>query len=251
MIGIVGFGRFGALAARYLSRDFPVWVYDKGQKGKRIEAAGARGASLEAVCQQRLLLLCVPISAMQQQLRTVAPLLGAKTIVADVCSVKTLPVQWMKSLLPSTAQLLPTHPMFGPDSAAETLAGGKIVLCRERIEARRFDRIRVWLEAQGLEVIETTPADHDRQIAVSLSLTHFIGRSLSAFGAKKQVIDTEGYKRLMHILGVVENDSWQLFVDMHCYNPYAREQRLAFINAMQAINLDLEACEFEHRHDKD
>jgi len=48
-------------------------------------------------------------------------------------------------------------------------------------------------------VIEASPSEHDRQIAVSLALTHFIGRSLAGMGAKPQDIDTEGYKRLLHI----------------------------------------------------
>jgi prephenate dehydrogenase len=87
-----------------------------------------------------------------------------------------------------------------------------------------------------LVLIESTPEDHDEQIAVSLALTHYIGRSLSAFGAAPLDIDSEGYKRLLHILEVVENDTWQLFYDMHQYNPYAQEKRAAFIQAMQRIN---------------
>jgi prephenate dehydrogenase len=67
-------------------------------------------------------------------------------------------------------------------------------------------------------------------------LTHFIGRSLARFGARPLEIDTEGYKRLIHILGVVEHDTWQLFVDMHRYNPYAAENRKAFMAAMDEIN---------------
>jgi prephenate dehydrogenase len=85
-------------------------------------------------------------------------------------------------------------------------------------------------------VIQATADEHDEKIAVSLSLTHFIGRSLSAFGATDLDIDTEGYKRLMHILGVVSHDTWQLFEDMHAYNPYARQKRQAFIDAMIGIH---------------
>jgi prephenate dehydrogenase len=49
-----------------------------------------------------------------------------------------------------------------------------------------------------------------------------IGRTLSEYGASPLDIDTEGYKRLLHILEVVERDTWQLFQDMHHYNPYAK-----------------------------
>jgi len=88
-------------------------------------------------------------------------------------------------------------------------------------------------------IIESTPEDHDRQIAVSLALTHFIGRSLSSFGADDLLIDTEGYKRLLHILEVVENDTWQLFEDMHRFNPFAAGTRRDFMQAMQVIEKHL------------
>ena len=241
MIGIIGFGRFGELAARYLARDVKVVVFDSGAKADRIQAAGAQPAGLDETCRQEMVLLCVPISHMQTQLKTIAPLLKPGTVVIDVCSVKVNPVRWMTDLLPADVEILPTHPMFGPDSAAETLAGAKIVLCRDRIRPENYARAAQWLRAQQLVVIEATPEEHDRQIAVTLALTHFLGRSLSAFGAEKLPIDTEGYKRLMHILEVVENDTWQLFQDMHQYNPFAREERGRFMDAMQQINERLDA----------
>jgi prephenate dehydrogenase len=236
MIGIIGFGRFGELAAKYLAREVQVVVFDRGGKRDRIAAVGARPADLETTCAQEMVLLCVPISHMRTQLRTIAPLLKPGTVVIDVCSVKVNPVKWMTELLPDEVEILPTHPMFGPDSAAHTLAGAKIVLCRDRIRPENYDKAAHWLRARDLVVIETTPEEHDRQIAVTLALTHFIGRSLSAFGAEQLPIDTEGYKRLMHILEVVENDTWQLFQDMHRYNPFAGEERTRFMTAMQHIN---------------
>jgi prephenate dehydrogenase len=235
-IGIIGFGRFGKLSARYLSKDFPVAVSTRSDKEEAINACGARSVSFEAACRQPIVILCMPISAMRETLRQVAPLLKENALVVDVCSVKVYPVQWMRELLPETVSILPTHPMFGPDSAANSLNGCKIVLCPERIASDQYEKIRAWLESRGLVVIKATAQEHDEKIAVSLSLTHFIGRSLSAFGARDLDIDTEGYKRLMHILGVVSHDTWQLFEDMHTYNPYAKQKRQAFIDAMTDIH---------------
>lgn len=237
MIGLIGYGRFGRLTVKHLSTDAQVVVYTRDtDKEADIFAAGGRLVSLEEACRQPIVILCVPISAMQASLRQIAPLLTTGTLIADVCSVKAYPAQWMRQLLPQDVEILATHPMFGPDSAARSLLGHKIVLCPERIAPERFRTISVWLEQKGLLVIETTPAEHDRKIAVSLALTHFIGRSLSALGAEPMDIDTEGYKRLLHILGVVNNDTWQLFEDMHHYNPYAREKRKAFMDAMAGID---------------
>ena len=68
------------------------------------------------------------------------------------------------------------------------------------------------------------------------------GRTLAEFGAEPLDIDTEGYKRLLHILEVVNNDTWQLFHDIHCFNPYAVEKRNDFIAAMERVNGKIKAC---------
>jgi prephenate dehydrogenase len=168
------------------------------------------------------------------------PHLTSTRLIADVCSVKEQPVRWMLELLPPQVGILGSHPMFGPDSAAESLQGRKIVLCPVRISPRRYAAIRRYLTCKGLVVMEASPTEHDRQIAVSLALTHFIGRSLAEMGAKPQDLDTEGYRRLLHILEVVENDTWQLFADMTRYNRYAEEVRRSFIKAMQSVERRIE-----------
>ena len=239
MIGIIGYGRFGELAARYLAEDADVFVYTSRKKLPAVKGLRIQAAALETVCRQKIVIPTVPISVFKDTLRRIAPLLSPESLVIDVCSVKEQPVKWMEELLPGSVSILATHPMFGPDSAAKSLEGMKIALCKVRIDEEQYDQIRSYLVAKGLAVIDTTAETHDRQIAVSLALTHFIGRSLSSFGAENLQIDTEGYKRLLHILDVVENDTWQLFVDMHRYNPYARQARDAFMEAMEQINSEL------------
>jgi prephenate dehydrogenase len=235
MIGIIGFGRFGRLMARYLAADCPVSVCDSGGNAARIAAAGARVSTLEEAAAQKIVILSVPISALVDTLARVRPHLLPGAVVVDVCSVKVLPDRWLSQHLSKNVSYLPTHPMFGPDSVADSLAGRKIVLCPGRVDAGRYESIRSYLEGKGLVVIETTPEAHDREIAVTLALTHFIGRSLSRFGAGPLRIDTEGYKRLLHILEVVENDTWQLFSDMNRYNPFADEIREKFKEALGEV----------------
>ena len=243
MIGIIGFGRFGELAARYLAEDFDVCVHTRAEKDSEIKNVGARAVTLEEACRQDIVIPCVPISAFKGFLKIIAPLINADALVVDVCSVKELPIRWMQEILPDTVSILATHPMFGPDSASETLAGCKICLCRVKLELNRYRRIRKYLSSRGIIVIEATGREHDEQIATSLALTHLIGRTLSESGATQLDIDTEGYKRLLHILEVVERDTWQLFTDMHHYNPHARNKRIEFMDVMRDISSRLEEGE--------
>jgi prephenate dehydrogenase len=247
MIGIIGFGRFGSLMARYLARDFEVTVFDSNGKAPAIEKTGATPASFERTCQEEVVILPVPISVFKETLEKIRPHIREDALVVDVCSVKTYPVALMQKILPRGVSILATHPMFGPDSAADSLEGRKIVLCRERIDEERYRKIKSYLDEKGLHTIEATPDEHDRQISVSLALTHFIGRSLSEFGAQPLGIDTEGYKRLLHVLEVVENDTWQLFVDMHRYNPHARKHRSEMIAAIERVDRKLTES-MEERH---
>ena len=231
-IGVIGFGRFGALMCRYMVKNFSLFVYNRSDQEEAIRRLGAHPATLKEAAGKKTVILSVSISNLRAVLDQIRGFLRDDALVMDVCSVKTAPIRWMLDKLPQSVSILATHPMFGPDSAAETLKNRKIVLCRERISDFRYEAVERYLKKMGLVVIETSAEEHDRQIAVSLALTHFIGRSLEAFGAKPLAIDTEGDNRLLHTLGVVSNDTWQLFEDMHRYNPYAGAIRLEFLEAV-------------------
>ena len=239
-IGIIGFGRFGKLITRHLSENCKVYVHSRSGKDEEIKKANGIPASLQEVCKKEVLIPCVPISQFGNTLKKIKNLLKDDSLVADVCSVKEYPVRIMKKNLPEKIGILATHPMFGPDSAAETVKGRKIVLCKVRISDDKYKKIKSCLEKKGLVVIESTPERHDREIAKTLILTHFIGRSLIDFGAKNLDIDTEGYKRLMNILEMVKNDTEQLFKDMNRYNKYSKEIRKGFMKSLGKIDKRLE-----------
>ncbi|PIQ23236.1 prephenate dehydrogenase/arogenate dehydrogenase family protein [bacterium (Candidatus Blackallbacteria) CG17_big_fil_post_rev_8_21_14_2_50_48_46] len=234
-LGLIGFGRLGRLLTRYLAQDFHVHVYDLNLNPAEVSALGATPSTLEEACAQPIVLPLVPMSAFESLMQQIAGLLKPDSLIVDACSVKTLPVEWMLKHLPDSVSILGSHPMFGPDSAAETLFGAKLVLCPVRVEPKRYQEIKLYLEKHGIKLIETTPEEHDKQISKSLFLAHFLGRTLLEFGAHPLEIDTKGYRRLMKILLTVENDSLQLFEDMYHFNPYAAETRQKFIQAMDQV----------------
>jgi len=238
-IGIIGFGRFGQLSVEYLSEDYPVYVFSRSATNQQIQAAGGLASRLEEVCARDIVLPTVPISAFEETVQTIAPLLRDNLLI-DACSVKEYPADIMRKYIPEPTQILATHPMFGPDSAGVTLKGQKIVLCPLRVSDGIYDKINRYLKRKGLTVIETTPENHDRQIAKSQVLTHFIGRGLSEFGAEEVDIDTEGYKRLLTILEVVGQDTRQLFLDLNKYNRFAAHMRKSFIEALVDIDEELQ-----------
>lgn len=235
-VGLIGFGRLGRLLVRHFARDARIFVHDRRLDARRVRALGAVPATLAEACAQDVVVLCVPMAAFEGLTKRIGPLLRRDALVVDACSVKEHPVRAMKRHLPRSASLLATHPNFGPDSAADSLKGRTIVLCRVRMKADAYRRAKGFLRKKGLLVVELTPREHDRRMASSLVLTHFIGRGLVAYGAKTTGVDTEGYKRLLRILETVQNDSWQLFEDMNRFNAFAAPMRRRFLGALTATD---------------
>lgn len=234
-VAVIGHGRLGQFIAKKLAQDFDLGVYDESP---RYEIPSSYKISLKEIKQYKLIILAVPINQMSHVCSQIAPLLTKDQIIIDTCSVKIYPIQILKDLLPSDVQILGTHPMFGPDSAKKTLWGSRIVLCPERINKKNLEDVKVYLEDHGIKVIEATPEEHDKNIAETLILTHFIGRGLISFGAKTREIDTKGHRRLIKILETVENDSLELFYDMNKYNPFAKKMRDKWISALKEIDND-------------
>lgn len=236
-LAIIGFGRLGSHLSKFMQEHFDILVYDKDiSKKKQVKEQGLQWCQdLKEISQADIVVPFVPISAFEQTVQEIAKYLKENALVVDVCSVKVLPVEHMQKHLPAHAQILATHPMFGPDSTENTLFGQKLVVCPIRIDDKLYTDIKHFLNKFGLKVIESTPEEHDHQIANTLLLSHLVGRTLLDFGAENHDIDTLGYRRLLKILGTVENDSWQLFEDMNKFNPYAKEMRENFQKSMATV----------------
>ncbi|HLG23481.1 MAG TPA: prephenate dehydrogenase/arogenate dehydrogenase family protein [Candidatus Nanoarchaeia archaeon] len=236
-IGLIGFGRFGKLAAKYLSENFDIYVFDK-----KIKSPGKKSAEkiifapLKSVCKCSVVIVCVPISELEKLLHQIKNLVKKDSLIVDACSVKEYPSKLMEKILPGEVQILATHPLFGPDTALNSLKGRKIVLCRIKVSNKLYAGITKFLENKGLTVVESTPKEHDREIAKTLVLTHFIGRTMLESGAKDSGIGTNGYTMLMEVIDTVKNDTWQLFDDMNKYNRYSKNARDKFIRSANKIN---------------
>lgn len=53
---------------------------------------------------------------------------------------------------------------------------------------------------------------------------------------------------LLNINSLVANDTWQLFLDMHQYNPYVKEIRQKLIDQLIKLDKKIEE-EVHHAHD--
>ncbi len=237
-IGIIGFGNFGTLLASVLSEHFDVLVYHYRNtsayedKAKKI---GVKLVNLETASKCDTVILSVPISKTKEMIRKIAPLMKKGSLLMDTCSVKVYPCEWLQKYTNASINIIGTHPMFGPttsnfDLEKQTwkLDNLQIVLCPLRIKKEKLKELKAFFKKLKLKVITTTPEEHDKQNAKTLSFVHFVGRSLLAAGIGHQKIFTPGYTDLLSILPHTTSDNWQLFYDMNNYNPYSGELREKF-----------------------
>ncbi len=223
-VGVYGLGRFGSFWASLLAKRHQVSVFNRSPG--RTVPSGVKQVSLEQLMAENdTIYLCCAISAMEPVLNELRPLVRPGQVIADTCSVKVVPAQQMLTLLPPEVSLLATHPMFGPDSARQGLAGLPLVLHNLRQAEDAFNFWKEDFSALGLSVISMTPDEHDKAAAYTQGVTHFIGRVLSDMHLTDHPIATQGYKKLLDIVQQTCNDPFQLFIDLQTYNPYTSEMR--------------------------
>lgn len=233
-IGIVGFGQFGTLAATHLKAHCAVTVHDFSDKRAQAEDLGVTWGAFEDVCACDVVVLAVPAKVMRDVLVRMAPMLKDGQVVVDVASVKTYPAQWMRELLPEHVELVATHPLFGPQSAKNGLAGLKLVVCPLRGDfATRIEHFA--RDVLGLQVIVTTPEEHDREMAYVQALTHLIGRSLVNMNIPAEEMQTQSYRNLLGLCDLLRHDTWDLFVSLQTMNPFADEVTHRFRNEVNML----------------
>lgn len=236
-LGIVGFGRFGRLAATYLKDHFDVVVHDREDCSHVAAALGVRPGSLRDVASCPCVVLCVPISAVRSVLEGIIPDLRQGSLVVDTCSVKEYPIAMMKATLPPHVGILGTHPLFGPDSAASGIQGKKIILCPVRLKSLR--KVSDFLESLRLRVLVCSAEDHDLAMASTQAVVQFLGRAFLDMGLPCPTMATPGYERLIKIVDVVKNDTWELFYDLQTHNRFARQVRHKLITSLKTIDRNL------------
>lgn len=233
-VGIIGYGRFGRLWATVVGADHDVLVYD-------IEPMD-QTTTLEDLCaRSSTIFLCVPINQFDDVVQSIAGLIRPSTTIFDTCSVKMHPAGSMQKHLGNVEDvtLVATHPMFGPDSAANGVKGLSMMMSLLQGDETRYDQWREEMSKLGIRVVEMSPAEHDRLAAYSQGVTHYVGRLLEQLELQETPIDTQGFKILRSLIEQTCNDSFELFRDLQTYNSFTSEMRQKMEIAVDKLNREL------------
>ncbi len=236
--GIVGYGAFGSLLARLLSGHGQVMVFDQSSERSEPIPPGVmfteRYGDL-AGCSA--VFIATPLESIRDVCEQLSLVVQDDMIVADVCSVKVKPAQVMQEILGGRCRLLATHPLFGPQtvSSVDDVAGKKLVW-HEISDEGGFGPLRELFEqGLGIEIVEVSPEEHDREMAWVHGLTFFAGKALLSMNPPTSTLGTNYYQKLLDLVEVEKGHSDELFMTIQQGNPYTDDIRREFMNSLQKL----------------
>lgn len=156
----------------------------------------------DAVKDADLVVLCVPVGAMEAVSKEIAPFLKPGCTVSDVGSVKRAVVDTVGPHIPGGVHFIPAHPLAGtehsgPRSGFAELFDGRfcIIVPAEGAERSAVDRLSELWRGMGSQIDEMDPDHHDLVLAVTSHTPHLIAYTMVGVADDlRRVTDSEVIK---------------------------------------------------------
>ena len=191
-VAIIGLGLLGGSIGLAVAEHLPSAVttgYDADPAVRRRAAERGLAGTIcetatEAVAGADLVVLCVPVGAMGEAAREMAPALSAGALVSDVGSTKQSIAATLAEALPGH-QVIPAHPVAGtehsgPDAGFATLFHQRwcILTPPEGADPDLVARLAEFWRALGSTVEVMDAEHHDLVLAVTSHIPHLIAYTI-------------------------------------------------------------------------
>ena len=132
-----------------------------------------------------LVVLCVPVGAMDAVARDIAPVLKSGATISDVGSVKAAVIDAIRPHVPQGVHFVPAHPLAGTEHSgpasgfAELFDDRWCIIVPECCDDRAaVDRVVALWHGMGANVDEMDAEHHDRVLAVTSHTPHLIAYTM-------------------------------------------------------------------------
>ncbi len=158
--------------------------------------------SAQAVADADLVVLAVPVGAMEAVAKEIAPHLKPGAVVTDVGSVKAAVISAVAPHIPEGVHFIPAHPLAGtehsgPRSGFATLFDNRwcLLVPTEGTEPAETDRLARFWRGLGANVDVMEPEHHDLVLAVTSHAPHLIAYTMVGVADDlRRVTDSEVIK---------------------------------------------------------
>ncbi len=187
-----------------------------------------------------LVLLAVPIKAMEAVLESVRGVLKPGTVLADICSVKVRPLDLMLKV--HSGPVVGLHPLFGPEpDCGQPL---RVALVPGR-DAEAVKVVESLLQSIDLNPFESSAAEHDQALARIQGLNFVTTISYLSAVSESPGLEkflTPSFERRLHSARKMLTQDSELFQALFEANPYSQEAVRSFrsyLNLAAAGELDI------------
>lgn len=238
---VMGFGRFGkALVDLCAEARMEVRAHDV--RPGIVPPEFSRPDLRALVTGADVVVVAVPVPAMETALRELLPHLTPEQLVLDVGSVKTVPEAALEAVLGDHIPWIATHPLFGPMSLALGDRPLRVVVCPNARHPGALARAREFYERVGCEIIEQAADAHDRAMADTHALAFFVAKGLLDVRAGEGVPFTPpSFQAIARTIESVRSDAGHLFLAIQRENPYAGAARRRLLDALSNVDEQLRA----------
>ncbi len=260
-VGLMG-GSLGlALRERHLAES----VWGVGRDYERLKEASRRGIvdhftinRKEAATDSDIVVLCLPVKMIAEEVLELVPLCGANTLITDVGSAKAKIVAQVEAGLPDEGvAFIGSHPMCGSEQTGYSAASADLyedatvaITPTGKTRNPSLQRIRQLWESVGSNVLVLDPEEHDALAArtshlprsVASALCHALEREMDAerrdlmvstgfLGASRTALgDVDNWTRILlsnadHVLDAL-GDLQGALANLHHFLSEANEEGL-------------------------
>ncbi len=229
-----GMGKF--LVKYFLSQGCTVTGSDLRRSGTRHRSFSFSGSNLAAVKGADVVVIATPAGATVAAAGEVAPGLREGAVVVEIASVKAKVLrQVRRRLAESGATLLSLHPLFGP--SMDVYKGMKVCVIETDGGSEALAR-RLFPQA---ELIPMGEEEHDRKMALILSLTHLL--NIAYAGTIRRYMGPAEFRRLQTPTSGVQltlaegilSQSPALYSYIQTENPYSAESARALVEELGGL----------------
>ena len=139
----------------------------------------------ESVKDSDLIVLGVPVGAMESIVCEIAPFLKSGTIITDVGSVKKHLIDSILPILPSDVYFVPGHPIAGteksgPEAGFAELFNGRwcILTPNKNTSQVALEKVKFIWEQAGMQIATMDAEYHDRVLAITSHIPHLVAFSI-------------------------------------------------------------------------
>jgi prephenate dehydrogenase len=221
----------------YKEHGFEVSIWGINKKKEIAEELGVTFADdLDSeIGMSDIVMISVPINITEKTISEIAPRMPAGSLLMDITSIKTWPVEAMKKNAPIDVEILGTHPMFGP--SIPDIRGQIVIFTPVEGRSRKWlPLIRSLYEDNGAHIEIMEASEHDKMMSVVQGLTHFAYISIGAVlcelefdVARSRRFMSPMYDIMLDLVGRILEQNPYLYA-MIQMNPEVAKVHKAYIN---------------------